>query len=353
MFLTDLPIPELYSEQLQLFTPDTIHEVLVSTFNPEEAITSIITHEGQAIMGIDVGGDTIDCITFSIHNHVLIPDIKSIQTIQGENGKGYLSFLEKIARESAEHPLPIGLAFGGGQTNADGTIAFAPNVQIFAEELTKKYGSFYSLLPTLTAMPPDDTVSGLMAGAVEAKKRFPDKKNCVFVINGSGFAIGILKENHIILTEIGHTPIIQKLNPGQTRACEVFGPHVCLERVAASKVGIEDLWFKKTTHRLDGKSIARKYIEGNTMATALYDNSATITAHAILGIAKLYDLLQKENDTVIIYHGGTFNVPGYRDRVKQILEKNLRLHPPMILTNDFSKNACAQGTAIAAIMNFR
>ncbi|HSW97811.1 MAG TPA: ROK family protein [Candidatus Saccharimonadales bacterium] len=352
MFLTDLPIPELYNEQLQLFTPENIHEVLIGKFNPEETIAAIIANEGQSIMGIDVGGDKIDCITFSIKNHDLVPDIKSMQTMQSESGKGYVAFLEKIAKEASEHPLPIGLAFGGGQTNADGTIAFAPNVSVFAEELTKKYNDFYNLLPTLTAIPPDDTVSGLMAGAVEAKKRFPEKKNIMFVINGSGLAIGILKEEHIILTEIGHTPIIRKLNLGQTRPCEVFGSHVCLERVAASKVGIEDLWFKKTTHALDGKSISRKYIEGNTIATTLYNNSANITAHAMLGIAKLYNLLQKENDTVIIYHGGTFQVPGYQERIKQILEKNIPIHPQTLLTSEFSQNACAQGAALAALTHF-
>ncbi|HSW88360.1 MAG TPA: ROK family protein [Candidatus Saccharimonadales bacterium] len=350
MFLTDLPAPELSKEQLDLFTPENIHEVLVGKFNPEEAITSIIAHEGRSVMGIDVGGDKVDCITFSIRNHELVADTKNTQTLQSNNGKGYLAFLEKIAKEAVEKQLPIGLAFGGGQTNADGTIAFAPNVHLFSEELTKKYGSFYKVLPTLIAMPPDDTVSGLMAGAVAAKKRFPHSKNILFVINGSGLAIGVLKDNHIILTEIGHAPIIKKLNLGQKRSCEVFGSHVCIERVAASKVGIEDLWLKKTTHALDGKSISRKYIEGNTMATILYDNSANITAHAIIGIAKLYEVLHTDNDTVIIYHGGTFNVPGYQDRVKQILEKNLQIHPPTLLTSDFSQNACAQGAAIATML---
>ncbi|HSW89068.1 MAG TPA: hypothetical protein VLG12_07940, partial [Candidatus Saccharimonadales bacterium] len=65
---------------------------------------------------------------------------------------------------------------------------------------------------------------------------------------------------------------------------------------------------------------------------------------------KLYDLLQKETDTVIIYHGGTFGVPGYQDRIKQILEKNMHIHPPVLLTSEFSQNACAQGAAIAAMI---
>lgn len=46
MFLTDLPTPELSKEQLDLFTPENIYEVLVGKFSPEEAIAVIAANEG-------------------------------------------------------------------------------------------------------------------------------------------------------------------------------------------------------------------------------------------------------------------------------------------------------------------
>jgi hypothetical protein len=49
-------------------------------------------------------------------------------------------------------------------------------------------------------------------------------------------------------------------------------------------------------------------------------------------------------------HGGTFEVPGYGERLRAILEKDLAYSPSLLLTKDFSANACLDGGAIAAVM---
>ncbi len=90
-------------------------------------------------------------------------------------------------------------------------------------------------------------------------------------------------------------------------------------------------------------------MQGDSLAAELYDNSAIVVAHAVKGIADALKLFRKPNDTVLVYHGGIFNVSGYSQRVQQILQKDLGYSPAMVLTRNFSQNACLEGAALAAL----
>ena len=50
------------------------------------------------------------------------------------------------------------------------------------------------------------------------------------------------------------------------------------------KAGVEDLWRKKTGKHLEGSDISMLYVQGDELATELYDNSALITAASALVI---------------------------------------------------------------------
>jgi hypothetical protein len=125
--------------------------------------------------------------------------------------------------------------------------------------------------------------------------------------------------------------------------------HVCLEAVAASKAGIEDLWFQQRHEELGGREIAAAYLAGDELALRLYEGSALVTAHLVKGVAKVLGLIRDWDQTVVVGHGGTFQVPGYGERVRTILEKNLSSATRMLFTKDFSANACLDGAAIAAM----
>jgi predicted NBD/HSP70 family sugar kinase len=199
----------------------------------------------------------------------------------------------------------------------------------------------------------NDAEAGIMAGALEAALRLPVTRNVIYVINGSGLGGAVLADNIIYAAEPGHIAVVEHLNRfggfNQLKPCGLDGAsHVCLEAVGASKAGIEDIWQQITGEHLSGRQLVTLYTRGDGLARALYHNSASITAHVIAGMAAAFDLLADAAEPVVVAHGGIFHAPGYGDRVRDILARNLSVPPTMLFTKDFSGNTCLEGAAIAA-----
>jgi predicted NBD/HSP70 family sugar kinase len=196
----------------------------------------------------------------------------------------------------------------------------------------------------------NDAEGGIMAASLEAARRFPDVRDVIYVINGSGLGGAVLTGNVIYATEPGHIQISEELNThGQRRSCGLDGAvHVCIEAVAASKAGIEDIWFQRTDERMTGQEISGRYLAGDQNALDMYNNSAWVTAHAVKGIAAAFDLPAARVRLVIVGHGGIFQVPGYSERLSAILEREFIDTTRIIFTKDFSTNTCLEGAAIAA-----
>lgn len=347
--LSILPLPELLSEQLSYFTLDSIRAKPVGDFDAAAASETLKRQRNQRVIAIDIGGDKVASASFRVDNGLLQSDSQEIKGIQSSDGIGYLQFLEELSQDATKNGAPVSISFAG---LVEGTKPLAgPNISTLMKELADKYeGDFARLFSTLRNLS-NDAVAGAIAGAIEARNKLPQTKQVIYVINGSGFGGAVIKDKKIFATEPGHIPVADKLNPfGQNKPCGIFGAqYVCVESVAASKAGIEDLWTEKTGEKLDGRKISANYIQGNELAINLYDNSALLTAHAIKGIANAFKILKLSNETAVVCHGGIFNVPGYGERVRQILYKNLGYQPSMFFTKDFSQNACLEGTAIAAL----
>ena len=73
------------------------------------------------------------------------------------------------------------------------------------------------------------------------------------------------------------------------------------------------------------------------------------TAHIVKGVAQALSLLDDWDSTVVVGHGGTFHVAGYGERVRSILADGLNRETRLLMTQDFSVNACLDGAAIAGI----
>jgi predicted NBD/HSP70 family sugar kinase len=347
--LTTFRVPELSREQLDLFTRESIRANPVGYFDPVEAQESLNQQNGKEVIAVDLGGDKIAATSFLVVNGKLQPK-DNLKSLQSTGGKDYLNFLEQVSHQAERNNTPVGISFAGP---LEGTRPLAgPNIPILINELNDRYnGDFSNLFPTLKSLS-NDAVSGITAATVEAKRQLPETNEVIYLINGSGVGGSVFSKREIFATEVGHVPVIDSLNPyGQDKPCGLFGAqYVCIESVASSKAGIEDIWNEQTENHLDGRGISYLYLSGLAKARYLYDNSATLTAHTIKGIANVFDLLKQPGGTTIVGHGGTFNVPGYGERVKQILQKDLGYQPSFLLTKNFSQNACLDGAAISALM---
>ena len=349
-YLTSLEIPNLSEQQMSLFTPENVFQQEMEEFNPDKALELIERNEGKELLTVDMGGDKVSRIFWKIVNGRLVADTDSIErTKKIDKGANYTNFFEKAAKEAEERGLDVAISFAGplSGTSPQGI----PNATDFKMDLDRKYGGdFANLFPTLKAVN-NDAQAGIKTVAIEARRSGKMKENgsLEFVIDGGGFGLAFIKNNKIIATEIGHTKLADELNWNkQDTPCGLLGrEYVCMERVAASGAGVESVYKKLTGEILSGKEISDKYQNGDELTRKLYENSAILLAHGIIGVANLNGLMKTSDDTVIAYHGGGFRVPGLMDRVSQIVSKE-KGKQPTLFSDDISVNACAEGAAVAA-----
>lgn len=351
--LATLPVPTLFERQLDLYTKDSIRTKPVAKFNISQIGLMFKKHEGQRGIAVDIGGCKIEKTKFFVLNASIKREEGSTKILKSTNGEGYLTFLEEVSKEALINSIPVSISFPGiVEKTRPITGILIPKLM---EELNVKYkGDMKNLIQGLKPFY-NDAVSGLTGGAIEVHKMYPNIKNIIYLINGSGIGGAVLKNDIIFATEPAHLPIIAELNPlNQTKRCGFMkAEYTCLGGVAGGKEGIEDIWFRLTKQKADGNQIVEQYIQGNKLATDLYDNSAQVIAHVIRGVGKVFNLFDRKNDTAIVLHGGTFKVPGYIERVKKILKTNLGYQLPVLFTKNFSSNACIDGAAIMSIANLK
>jgi predicted NBD/HSP70 family sugar kinase len=344
--LANREIPDLIPAQIERFTAEALQAKSVRSFDPHATLDQLRNGGEKSVMAVDIGGDKLIALSYRVRDGLLV-QLAEVLFRQGDGGSAYLEGLEDLAALSRHERLPVGVSFAGP---IDGTRPLAgPNLPIFIAELHNRHdGDFAELFPTISVA--NDAEAGIMASSVEAVKRYPETRHVIYVINGSGVGGAVLTDNAVLAAEPGHIPVDARLNRfNQAKPCGVRGEdYICIEAVAASKAGIEDIWLQQNGNRLSGKEIAAKYLGGDVLAHDLYENSALVTAHAIMGIAGAFGLPSQFDNTVVVVHGGTFEVPGYRERVRSILEKALSCEPRMLFTKDFSANSCLDGAAIAA-----
>lgn len=340
------PVPALLPEQLSRFNVETLNSKAVRTFKAKEAISVLQKDEGKKVLAIDIGGDKL-AASYFINYRSHVQQTQEVLTRQSNGGSGYLEALLKLRSLATRDQIPVGISFAGP---TDGTrIIAGPNLPRFVSEFKTSYSNdFANMFPEVEVA--NDAEAGIIAASLEAIRLYPGVQNVVYIINGSGLGGSILTHDTIYAAEPGHIEVAEQLNVfGQRRACGLAeAAFVCVEAVAASKAGIEDLWMQQTGDQLTGQEIAERFLRGDQFAYDLYEISARITAHAIMGMAMAFRLLDEPDRLAVVGHGGIFHVPGYGDRVSAIVERHLGLAPQFLFTRDFSTNACLDGSAIAA-----
>ncbi len=350
--LTERPIPALESEQLNYFTPESMHVEESGSFDPAAAAKKLEEKERSFVLGADFGGDKGTSLLFKIVNGKLIPVNGYDDRVQGNDGKGYTASLKRTAHYAEEHDIPMGISWGGPLNGTK--LLFHPKAKLFMQEMNEQFdGDLCSISPNIKVVI-NDGPAGLMSGAVEAYGQFK-AKTVLFIINGGGIGLAVLKDGVMYATEAGHIQGIDALNTyGQTAACGVYeSEYVCLERLGANKAGIEAQWEAATGSYMRAKDIEDRYKEGDTFAGDLYDHSALVIAHILQGTALSLDIDLTSSETAIVAHGGAFKFPDYGNRVIQILEKANDGTIQFIMTKDYShqeSNACLDGAALAALV---
>jgi predicted NBD/HSP70 family sugar kinase len=345
--LADLEVPSLIDSQLARFTPESIRATQTRRFDAHATLQTLRATAEADVMAVDIGGDKLIAAAYTVRGGVLAQEGPPLVS-SGMAGAGYLDVLEQAAGLARARSLPMGISFAGPVQGSQ--ILAGLNVPTFFTDLRSRYGGDFARLYPL-ALAVNDGQAGVITAALEAMRHYPEARNVLLAINGSGLNCATLKGDTIFSAEAGHVPVEAELNPfGQTKPCGMMGArYVCLENVAASRAGIEDLWWQRRDEVLSGREIAAAYRAGDELALQLYASSAWVTAHMIKGTAKALGIVEEWEGTVVVGHGGTFRVPGYGERVRAILEKDLAIETPLLVTTGFSANACLDGAAIVAL----
>jgi predicted NBD/HSP70 family sugar kinase len=343
--LNHRPVPPLLPEQVSRFTAETLQAKPVRDFDPRAALAALRAADKKTVIAVDIGGDKLTATFFAVTDGA-VRRTREVLNRQGHGGAGYLSALLELRETARREMVPVGVSFAGP---TEGTRLIAgPNLPVFTREFQDAFNrDFANLFPAVEVA--NDAEAGMLAGALEAVRSYPDTRDVIYIINGSGLGGSVLTGQTIYAAEPGHIEVVGELNAfDQRKACGLGGAaYVCIESVAASKAGVEDIWAQRTGGRLSGQEIAARYLSGDSLAIDLYDNSAHITAHAIRGMAAAFRLPRDHGQLVVVGHGGIFHVPGYGERVRAILDGDLGYPVPFLFTKDFSANTCLEGAAIA------
>lgn len=351
--ISDNPVPDLDASQLEKFTFDSIHAEKIADFNPKQADEVLRSKEGSKVIGADFGGDKGLTQLYVIRNGRLELDDNYKDYVQGTHGDGYIGSLEKTAAYATERNIPVGISWGAP---LEGTRPlYHPKADHFLKELQERYDNdFKNIVPTLAACV-NDGPAGLISGIIEASKD-REVDTVLFPINGGGLGLAALVRKGIYATEAGHVEAIPALNNySQDIACGVYGAtYTCLEKIGANKSGIEAQWEAQNGY-MRARDIEDRFKEGNIFAGELYDHSALVVAHMIVGAAIALDVDLSKDTTAIVCHGGAFKFPNYGERIVQIIEKYIGAKPNLIMTQSYGfkdTNACLDGAALAAAIDY-
>lgn len=345
--LANTEIPKLVDSQVAQFTIESMQAIRTRTFNPHATLKSWSANGKTEVVAIDIGGDKLIAASYIVGQGGLTQEGKPLVK-RGTAGAGYIDVLEEVSSLARTKALPVGISYAGPVQGSK--VLAGVNLPSFMSDFQSRYNEdFANLYSQMTLV--NDGEAGVLVASLEAMRRYPAARHVIYILNGSGLNCAALKDNTIVTSEAGHIPVEGSLNFfRQQKPCGLRGAtHVCLEGVASSKAGLEDIWFQQRGEKLSGEEIAAAYLAGDELALRLYEGSALVTAHVVKGMANALGLLREWDATVVVGHGGTFQVPGYGGRVRAILEADLSSATRMFLTKDFSSNACLDGAAIAAM----
>jgi predicted NBD/HSP70 family sugar kinase len=340
-----LKTASIYPGQIAIYQTDHLLSAYVCAFSPQDALEKM--QEPYEVLALDIGGDKLRRAQYTIEHGSLYQTDEQI--FSSSKGKGYLAILENIAKEAAARHMAVGIS---SATKMEGTIVTrTTNLDVFFAEFLENYGADYAVLFPERSFVANDTITGLCGSSTLLASQGRDIAESLFVISASGLGAAVLKDDQMTHVEIAHVPVIPELNPlGQERHCHIEGKaYVCVERVAAARAGIEDLYFQQTSEKKDGVEISALYEQGNGLATTLYDTSALLVAHATEGLRQRYHF---SDSGVVIFHGGNFEISKYRQEVLRDMSAFSVSAEQIVFSRDLSQNVCLDGAAILA-MYFR
>lgn len=336
-------LPGFVPGQVAIYQTDHLLAHIAFPFDPVAAVNAL--QHDRNLIAIDLGGDKLRWAEYQVRDGHLERGVEEV--FQARGGEGYLARLERIAADAQRRGLRVGIS---SATRLDGTVVTrVANLPVFHDDFLAVYGADYARLFPGTFRVANDTVAGICGSATLLAQQGVRFADIAFFICGSGFGASVITSGEAIHVEAAHVPLSEALNPlGQATHCHVPGKdYVCLDRIVAGRAGIEDIYRQQTGESLDGVALGARYEANEPLPTILYESSALALAHATAGVMQRYSFAPGDG-SVVVYHGGTFELPRYRDTIARDLTVMPGIAPEVVFSRDLSANVCLDGAAILA-----
>ena len=248
--LADMPTPAMIGAQIARFTIESVRASTTRSFDPRLVLAAFSASGGSEVMAVDIGGDKLIASRYVVRQGSLRQERPQL-TRDGGGGYDYIEALEDVVGLARASDMPVGVSYAGPVQGS--RVLAGVNVPVFLSELQSRYGGDFGQIDDRITLV-NDAEAGLLAASLEAFRRYPQARNIIYVINGSGIGCAVLRRNEIITTEAGHVEADRALNDlSQRSQCGMLGASfVCLERIGASKAGIEDIWARRRGYPLSG-----------------------------------------------------------------------------------------------------
>jgi len=347
--LSELPVPTLLAEQLQRFTINSMRVRRVRPFDASVSLSVLRECHGETVIAIDISGAELSASYFTVRDGA-VERTEDILAYQDDGGASYLTALRELSALARRDGLRVGVSVAGPVSGT--RLLDAPNLPGFAAQFRTAFGcDFTALFDDVQVA--NDAEAGVMACALEAARRFSDTRDVLHVVNRVGLGGAVLTGGWIYAAEPGHVRVTDQLNAlGQRRECGIDGArYACIEGVAGGKAGIEDMWTQQKRPRLSVREISALYLAGDHLARQIYDVSARLMAHVIAGMAEAFGLAADPAGLTVVGQGAVFDVPGYSERVSDILAHDDSPSLRILFARDFSSNTCLEGAAVEAAIS--
>lgn len=373
------PLPRFYPEQVKRYNAESLHLTPAGIFTPSHVQEILRNSIGEEVMAIDIGGDKARFSIGKVQNNGKVKLGEPTIVESQQQGANYLPLLEEAGKIAEKLDIPVGVSTAGiveqnGQP-ADYRMRGTLNLNGLTPQIDAKYGDdLTNIWPTLSSLD-NDAPPPLKATFIQALETHPGIENAIEIIVGGGLGGTVLQKREedgkgqMFAAEPGHVAAVSELltvdNHKVTEKCQVGGKtydFVCIENVTGSNA-MKKISQAVLGEELNGKAMVQKLQTGteqekNTILDIL-DNSANAVAHVVMGFDNAFGgmLLSDPSKTLLVWHGGIFEIPGYRERVEEILRSRLQKanQPEVQLismkTSDVDPNAAMIGAAMSALVN--
>lgn len=373
------PLPRFYPEQVQRYNPESLHLSPAGIFTPTHVQEVLRASVDESVMTVDIGGDKARYAIGKVQKNGQIKLGEPTIVESQQQGANYLPLLEDAGKIAEKLDIPVGVSTAGiveqnGQPT-DYRMLGTLNLNGLTPQIDAKYsGDLTNIWPTLASLD-NDAPPPLKATFIQALETHPGIENAIEIIVGGGLGGTVLQKREedgkgqMFAAEPGHVAAVPELltvdDHRVTEKCQVGGQSydfVCIENVTGSNA-MKKISQSLLGEALNGKAMVQKLQTGTEQEKKtildILDNSANAVAHVVMGFDNAFGgkLLADPSKTLLVWHGGIFEIPEYRERVEQILKSRLQKADKQdvqlisMKTSDVDPNAAMIGAGMSALVN--